>query len=152
MVSSTCYAMSNGGDMLGRRLSGAATICLGLLAGLAASGCSVHANTAVTGNSIVYQTELTTIQVVSAVVGGKNLFIPSTIVTTDGAPTKLSLFNTTGKPHGFAIDGLGIRVVLPADEEFEVALPQLEAGRIYRIHCHLHPPHRGASLVVLPSQ
>ena len=125
---------------------------LGLLVALAASGCSVHENTSMTGNSIGYQTELTTIQVVSAVVGGKNLFIPSTIVVTDGAPTKLSLFNTTGKPHGFAIAGLGIEVVLPADEEFEVALPELEAGRIYRIHCQLHPPHRSASLVVLPSR
>lgn len=125
---------------------------LGLLAVLAASGCSVHANTSLTDQSIGYQTELTTIQVVSAVVGEKNLFIPSTIVVTDGAPTKLSLFNTTGKPHGFAIDGLGIEVVLPAGEEFEVALPELEAGRIYRIHCQLHPPHRSASLVVLPSR
>ncbi len=124
---------------------------LGLLAALAASGCSVYANTSLSGDWIGYQTELTTIQVVSAVVGGKNLFIPSTIIVTDAAPTKLSLFNTTGKPHGFAIAGLGIEVVLPADEEFEVALPPLEAGRIYRIHCQLHPPHRSASLVVLPS-
>lgn len=125
---------------------------LGLLAVLSASGCSVHANTHLTGMSIGYQTELATIEVVSAVVGGKNVFIPSTLVVTDGAPTTLSLFNTTGKPHGFAIDALGIRTVLPAGEEFEIALPALEAGRIYRIHCQLHPPHRSASLVVLPSQ
>ncbi|MGE4608062.1 MAG: cupredoxin domain-containing protein [Myxococcota bacterium] len=125
---------------------------LGLLSVLAASGCSVQANTSLTADSIGFQTELTTIQVVSAVVGGKNLFIPSTIVVTDGAPTTLSLFNTTGKPHGFAIDELGVREVLPADEEFEVVLPELEAGRIYRVYCQLHPPHRSASLVVLPSR
>lgn len=137
--------------LTGRSVSGLRAP-LGLLAVLTASGCSVHANTHLTGTSIGYQTELTTIQVVSAVVGGKNIFIPSTIVVTDGAPTKLSLFNTTGKPHGFAIDALGIRMVLPADEEFEIALPALEAGQIYRIHCQLHPPHRSASLVVLPSR
>ena len=117
---------------------------------LAAGGCSV--NTGPIGASIGYRSEQTTIQVVSAVVGGKNLFIPSTIVVTDAAVTTLSLFNTTGKPHGFAIAALGIEVVLPADEEFEIVLPALEAGRIYRIHCQLHPPHRNASLVVLPGR
>jgi hypothetical protein len=120
---------------------------LGLLVATVGSGCSHHTNT----GSLGYQTDQTTIQVVSAVVGGKNVFIPSTIIVTNEAPTKLSLFNTTGKPHGFAIAGLGIEVVLPADEEFEVVLPALEAGRIYRIHCQLHPPHRSASLIVLPS-
>ena len=135
--------------MLAKRSVSGGHVGLVLLAVLATSGC---ANTILTGNSIGYQTDLTTVQVVSAVVGGKNLYIPSTIVVTDGAPTTLSLFNTTGKPHGFAIEGLGIQLVLPADEEFAIALPELEAGRIYRIHCHLHPPHRSASLVVLPSR
>jgi hypothetical protein len=123
-----------------------------LLAIFSIGGCSGHANTSLTGVPIGYETDHTTIPVVSAVVGGKNLFIPSTIVVTDGAPTKLSVFNTTGKPHGFAIAGLGIELVLPADEEFEIALPPLVAGQIYRIHCQLHPPHRSASLVVLPGR
>jgi len=135
--------------MLGRRFVEAVLVCLAMSA---ASGCAVHANTAVTGSSIGYQTEMTTIPMISAVVGDKNVFIPSTIVATDGAPTTLSLFNTTGKPHGFAIDELGIREVLPAGEEFEIALPKLEAGHIYRIYCQLHPPHRAASLVVLPGR
>ena len=104
---------------------------------MAASGCSVHTNANLTEHATGYQTDVTTIQVVSAVVEGKNLYIPSTIIVTDGAPTTLSLFNTTGKPHGFSIEGLGIQLVLPAGEEFEVPLSDLEAGRIYRIQALL---------------
>ena len=31
-------------------------------------------------------------------------------------------------------------------------LPTLEAHRIYAITCHLHPPHRGATLMVVPGR
>ncbi len=91
-----------------------------------------------------------TIQMVSVLVGGKNVFIPSTIVVTSGAAYTLSVFNTTDTPHGFRISGLGIEAVLPSREEFRIELPALEGGHVYQIHCHLHPPHRTAELVVLP--
>lgn len=92
------------------------------------------------------------IQVVTTVVGGKNVFIPSTIVVAQGVPNTLSIFNTADKPHGFRIPALGIEAVLPSREEFEVKLPALEGGEIHEIHCHLHPAHRGATLVVLPAR
>ncbi len=91
-----------------------------------------------------------TIQVVSVLVGGKNVFIPSTIVVIGGASQALSVFNTTDTPHGLRISGLGIEAVLPSREEVRIELPALEGGRVYQIHCHLHPPHRTAELVVLP--
>lgn len=90
------------------------------------------------------------VQVVTTNIGGKNVFIPSTIVLTAGAGRSLSLFNTTDQPHGFAIPGLGFEVVLLPGQEQTALLPTLEAHRIYAITCHLHPPHRGATLLVVP--
>lgn len=92
-----------------------------------------------------------TIQVVTTQIGGKNVFIPSTIVVTSGHPVKLSIFNTTEIPHGFHIAKLGISEVLPAQTEHEIELPALEPNQVLSINCHLHPAHRTATLVVLPS-
>jgi Cupredoxin-like domain len=91
------------------------------------------------------------IQVVTTQVGGKNVFIPSTLVVTSGHPVELSIFNTTDIPHGFRIPALGIEEVLPAQEEHVVSLPPLEPNQVLRIVCHLHTAHRTATLVVLPS-
>lgn len=92
------------------------------------------------------------VQVLSTNVGGKNFFVPSTIVLTAGEGRKLSLFNTTDIPHGFAIPGLGVEVVAQPGVETEIALPPLEGEHVYAINCHVHPPHRSATLVVLPAK
>ena len=97
-----------------------------------------------------FTSDVDTVQIVSAQVGGKNVYIPSTIVVTDAGPRTLSIFNTTDTPHGFAIDALGIAVVVPPGQEVQVPLPPLRGGQVLRIHCQMHPPHRSATLVVLP--
>jgi hypothetical protein len=99
-----------------------------------------------------YTSDVATVQMLSALVGGKNVFIPSTVVVTDGGPRALSLYNATEMPHGFAIAALGIETVLPPGEEVVLNLPPLHGGQVLRIHCHLHPPHRAATLVVLPAK
>ena len=99
-----------------------------------------------------YESDASVVQVVSTNVQGKNVYIPSTIVVTAGKEHTLSLFNTTETPHGFRIDALDIEAILPAQEEFELKLPALEGGKVYRIHCQLHPAHRTATLVVLPGE
>lgn len=88
------------------------------------------------------------IEIVSTNVQGKNVFIPSTIVVTAGKPRTLSLFNTTDTPHGFTIAAAGVQEVLPPKVEHTVEVPGLSPG-IYRIGCHLHPPHRSAQLLVV---
>lgn len=98
-----------------------------------------------------FESDVDTVMIVSALVGGKNVFIPSTIVVTAGKPVTLSIFNTTDVPHGFAIPGLGIQEILPVQQEHVVKLPSLEGGKVHRIQCHLHEPHRGGTLVVLPA-
>jgi hypothetical protein len=99
-----------------------------------------------------FSDDRTQVQVITTNIGGKNVFIPSTIVLTAGAGRTLSVFNTTDQPHGFAIPGLGLEVVLPPGQEQTIELPTLEAHRIYAINCHLHPPHRGATLMVVPGR
>ena len=98
-----------------------------------------------------FTSDVESIQVVSTNVGGKNVFIPSTLVVVADKPVTLSLFNTTDVQHGFAIPGLKIETVLPAQQEHELKLPALEGGKVYGIQCHLHPAHRTATLVVLPA-
>ena len=93
-----------------------------------------------------------TIQVVTTELGGKNVFIPSTIVVTSGHPVKLSIFNTTDVPHGFAIPALNVATVLPPKAEQELELPAMEGHQILQIKCHLHEKHRTATLVVLPAK
>jgi hypothetical protein len=129
-----------------RRLNGV-WLTLPLLAGL---GCGIHTTTNLTRSDPGYHSDVATVQVISAIIGGKNVFIPSTIVVSAGRPQSLSIFNTTDAPHGFAIDGLEIERVLPAGEEVLVELPILESNAIYRINCQLHPPHRAATLLVVP--
>ena len=107
---------------------------------------------ALTATAEGFESDVDVIQIVSASVGGKNVFIPSTIVVTGGKPVTLSIFNTTDVPHGFAIPGIGVEAVLPPQEELTVPLPALEGGHVYRVNCHLHPAHRTATLVVLPGK
>jgi uncharacterized membrane protein YeaQ/YmgE (transglycosylase-associated protein family) len=129
-----------------RRIGVIATLLLG------AVGCGVHSHMNLTTGVPGYQSDTQSIEMISAVVGGKNIFIPSTVVVTGGAPQTLSVFNTTDKPHGFVIPGLDVQVVLLAGEETQIDLPPLAGGEIYRIGCHLHPPHRSATLVVVPGR
>jgi hypothetical protein len=125
---------------------------LPLLAALAAPGCAARMEMHEAHHPAGYTSDVSTVQMLSALVGGKNVFIPSTVVVTDGGPRSLSLFNSTEMPHGFAIAALGIELVLPPGEEVVVPLPPLRGGQVLRIHCHMHPPHRAATLVVLPAK
>ena len=99
-----------------------------------------------------FTSDTSTIQIVTTELGGKNVFIPSTIVVTSGHPVKLSIFNTTDVPHGFQIPALKVAEVLPAKAEHQIELPALEPHQVLQITCHLHTAHRTATLVVLPAR
>jgi hypothetical protein len=129
-----------------------ARLALVLIAVLAAVGCRSSAREHHHARHHGFTGDTGTIQVVTTELGGKNVFIPSTIVVTSGHPVTLSIFNTTKVPHGFAIPALGVSEVLPAQEEHEIALPALEPHQVLRITCHLHTAHRTATLVVLPAK
>lgn len=129
-------------------------IAAGLLVLLLGAGCAFEVGTgaAIELDQPAFSDDRTRVEVVTTKIGEKNIFIPSTIVLTAGESRTLSFFNTTDAPHGMKIPALEIEVVLPPGEEFVVELPTLEGGKIHQIQCHLHPPHRGAALVVLPSE
>ena len=99
-----------------------------------------------------YSDDRTKIEIISALVGGKNIFIPSTWVVSEGEGQVLSFFNTTDTPHGMSIPALGIAEILMPGEEHVLTLPKVEGGNVYQVSCHLHPPHRGATLVVLRAE
>lgn len=88
------------------------------------------------------------IEIVSTNVQGKNVFIPSTVIVEAGKPRTLSLYNTTDTPHGFTIEVAKVEEVLMPGKEQQIELPALEPG-LYKIGCHLHPPHRSAQLLVV---
>ena len=130
------------------------TLCLTsmLFAALALAGCHGGPMDAHHGGHYGFTSDTSTIQVVTTELGGKNVFIPSTIVVTDGGPRSLSVFNTTDIPHGFKIEALGVETVLAPGEEKVINLPKLEGGQVLHVGCQLHPAHRGATLVVLRSE
>ena len=135
------------------RWLGPALLGAGLVFALA-TGCGVHrqhrSHHDVPGAlGASFQDDRSSVEVISTRIGGKNIYLPGTIVLTEGEGRTLSFFNTTDTPHGMTIPALGIREVLPPGEEFLVKLPPLEGGHVYAVECHLHPPHRGAVLVVL---
>ena len=99
-----------------------------------------------------FASDTSTTQMVTTMVGGKNVYIPSTVVVAAGATHTLSIFNTTDAPHGFQIEGLGIEIVLLPGEETRVVLNDLKGGNLYQIGCQLHPPHRTATLVVVKAR
>jgi hypothetical protein len=125
-----------------------AALALGSALGL--SGCVAFGS--VEARPFGFDDDRSVVQVVTTSAGGKNFFVPSTIVLTAGGGRKLSLFNTTDIPHGFQIPALGVELVVQPGVETPVDLPPLEGGHIYAVNCHVHPPHRGATLVVLPAK
>ena len=62
-------------------------------AALVAAGCS-HLHARAQG----FASDATRVQVLSTQIGGKNVFLPSTIAVAAGVPTVLSLYNTTDAP------------------------------------------------------
>ena len=131
----------------GRPAGGLALAITGLLGVfvLLLAGCDHHWGH---GNAKGFASAGWDVEIISAKIGGKNVFIPSTIAVADHNPVTLTIFNTTDTPHGFAIDELGIRAIIPSSEETRIELPKLEGHKIFKIYCHLHPPHRSATLVV----
>jgi hypothetical protein len=148
-----------GGSMEATKLKHLARFSVLLLLTGIAGGCSIGVGSPRQAPPLTYtappqsgfSTDTAITQMVTTQVGGKNVYIPSTVVVTEGTHT-LSIFNTTDGPHGFQIDGINVEALLLPEEETEVVLKDLKGGNIYQIGCQLHPPHRTATLVVLKAR
>ena len=78
---------------------------------------------------------------------GANIWLPSTLIVKGGSPVKLTLRNVSKAEHGFAIDDLGVKVILPAGETKEVSIAPGASGTL-RYYCPLHKGHVGGQLLV----
>ena len=93
-----------------------ATTTLGLLLAGAAGCVSVgDVDTKVAKDG--YLDERESVQIVTTLLGGKNVFIPSTVVLSEGSGRRLTIYNTTDTPHGFQIPTLDVTAVLQPGQE-----------------------------------
>ncbi len=118
-----------------RRRARAAAILLPAVLGLVAAGC---------GN------ETTSRRAIAAArVEGGTGFDPTEISVHNGDRVDLRVSNRTSVPHGFDIDGYGLKswVIEPGQIQ-RIQFTARRAGT-FRIFCHLHEAHRTATLRVL---
>ncbi|MBI3995227.1 MAG: cupredoxin domain-containing protein [Nitrospirae bacterium] len=84
---------------------------------------------------------------VAMVEGGAKIWSPATLTISKGESVKLMLKNTTDAEHGFSIDELNVKEVIPAGGTKEITVKADSAGAL-RYYCHLHKAHVGGQLLV----
>ena len=83
----------------------------------------------------------------AAMVGGAAGFTPSRITVNKGDKVQLTVRNTTDRPHGFTIEGYGIREEVAPGQPLKKRFTADKSGN-YKVLCQLHPQHQTATLVV----
>ena len=86
-------------------------------------------------------------EISAAMVGGAAGFTPSSITVNKGEKVALTVNNTTSRPHGFTIEGYGIREEVAPGQPLEKTFTAGKSGN-YLIRCQLHETHQTATLVV----
>ena len=119
----------------GRRRARAAAFLLPALVGLVAAGC---------GNDTTSRRTIA-----AAPVAGGTGFDPTSISVHNGDRVDVRVRNDTAVPHGFDIDGFGLKswVIEPGQTQ-RIQFTARRAGT-FRIFCHLHEQHKTATLRVL---
>ena len=80
-------------------------------------------------------------------IDGTKFWLPSTIIVRRGAQVELTLVNKLDAPHGFEIDGLDVKVEVPAKGTMKVRFIAKDAGT-YAYDCQLHAAHIGGQILV----
>ena len=116
------------------RRARAAAFLLPALVGLVAAGC---------GNDTTSRRTIS-----AAPVQGGTGYRPTSISVHNGDKVDLRVGNDTAVPHGFDIDGLGLKswVIEPGQTQ-RIRFTAGRAGT-FRIFCHLHEQHQTATLRV----
>jgi nitrosocyanin len=84
---------------------------------------------------------------VAKVEGNAKIWSPATLTIPKGHAVKLRLKNMTDAEHGFSIDELNIKEVVPAGGTKEITVQADSAGTL-RYYCHLHKAHAGGQLLI----
>ncbi len=78
---------------------------------------------------------------------GANIWLPSTLILKNTESVALALRNVSKVDHGFAIDALGIKEIIPAGETKMVVVTPGGSGPL-RYYCPLHKGHVGGQLLI----
>lgn len=89
----------------------------------------------------------TVFELVAKVEGNAKIWSPATLTVPKGHAVKLQLKNMTDAEHGFSIDELKIKEVIPAGGSKEITITADSAGTL-RYYCHLHKAHVGGQLLI----
>ncbi len=76
-----------------------------------------------------------------------NIWLPSAIVVKKGEVIHLLIRNVSERDHGFTIDGLGVKELIPPEGKIRVKINAASEG-IYSLYCHLHKAHIGGQILV----
>ncbi len=85
--------------------------------------------------------------VAAATVDSAPGFAPDVVTVDKGEEVVLTVDNSTSGPHGFAIEGYGIRRTVDPNQTLDVRFKAYRAGT-FKIFCQLHPTHQTATLIV----
>jgi nitrosocyanin len=86
---------------------------------------------------------------INVIFDSTKIWLPGNIIVHQGDEVELTLVNQLDEPHGFKIDVFGIESVIAAKSKSTVKFTAKTAG-LYAYICHLHPPHIGGQILVLP--
>ena len=86
--------------------------------------------------------------VMTVVLDGTKIWLPSSLMVHQGDEVELTLINKLDDPHGFQIAEVGIEAVVPPKAQMTVQFTASQPG-VHRYICHIHPPHLGGQLLVL---
>ena len=92
--------------------------------------------------------EPTKFTVMTVVLDGTKIWLPSSLIVHQGEEVELTLINKLEDPHGFKIEDVGIEEVVQPKAQMTVRFTAAQPGA-YRYICHIHPPHIGGQLLVL---
>ena len=110
---------------------------VGLIAGILMAGCLPIASSEL-------PREFT---LVAMVEGGTKIWSPATLAIPKGETVQLKLKNMTDAAHGFSIDELNIREVIPGGGSKEITMIADSTGSL-RYYCHLHKAHVGGQMMI----
>ena len=74
-------------------------------------------------------------------------FNPTTLAVGNRNDVVLRVGNVTGTPHGFAIEGYGIRHTVDPGATLDLRFKARKNG-VFKIFCQLHETHQTATLIV----
>jgi plastocyanin len=92
--------------------------------------------------------EPTKFTVMTVVLDGTKIWLPSSLIVHQGDEVELTLIKKLEDPHGLKIAEVGLEEVVQPQAHMTVRFTASQPG-VYSYLCHLHPPHIGGQLFVV---